>query len=644
MTGGGDGQGPVARGQPSSRRGPVQHQEHRQELEALRAQLQAERLRSQELQRRLNTEAREMKKRAEQERQLLAQQLRSKWEQERARELQQLEEQSRRQRAAELRQLLQEKEAERRREQELLQRQRDDAAQILALKKKLSLQRRLFYKEVVKKAECRAPASHDGDKAAAQRHVGVQVSGQQEPCPPGSGGGQLLEQKAKLLNALQEPGRRCGLLQEEACLPEDEGSLLGARETARRLIEDISVVGLLTKEVRERVRQLKEFASRSENAAAKTEQVDQQLIEKEAMEKLQLQKKRDLERSRLKNRSEELKEHLAQMLKEKATRDQENSQLRKQNERIKEVEAENAALKQEVLQVSEQRNAKQLVKVLQYVSCEFQNTSQLAKIMQQRETELEETKLMLQKKEEEVKHWQKAWAEQQRAHEEELQALRAQLTQSEQRCQQQRQQCELLSQGLELEKRKNSNWIVSELPQATTAPTAQARNVTNHEDGSDASEKSTIIYASSSTSGVTLDIPGCCLSSDEGSVDGSEESGARHVSFIPQSLGQESPELKSRSPRHGCQPTEGPDECPELKFPLALGNDVYVFGDKEQCLRLLRELQDFRRGVLPSTAAAAEGSSHSQAPAPELRDPVPDSGTEVSSCGGRGRKSRRRNK
>nr|XP_027300658.2 RIMS-binding protein 3-like [Anas platyrhynchos] len=618
MTGGGDGQGPVARGQPSSRRGPVQQNEHGQELEAL----QAERLQTQELQRRLNTEAREMK-RAEQERQLLAQQLRSKWEQERARELQQLEERSRRQRAAELWQLLQEKEAERRREQELLQRQREDAAQILALKK-MSLQRRLFYKEMVKKAECGAPASHDRDKAAARRHVGFQVSGQQEPCTPGSGDGRLLEQKAKLLNDLQELRRRYGLLQEQACLLKDEGSLLEAREKAGRLAKDVSELGLLTKKLKERVRQLKELASRFENPAAKTEEVDQQLFEKEAMEKLRLQKKLDLERSRLKNRSEELKVHLAQMLEEKAARDQENSQLLRQNKRIKETEAENAALKQEVLQVSEQRNAKQLIDVLHYLSCEFQNMSQLAKIMQQREMEREETELMLQKKEEEAKHWQKAWAERQRAHEEELQALRAQLTQSEQRCQQQRQRCELLSQGLELEKSKNSNRIISHLPQETTAPSAQARDLTDHEDGSDASEKSTIIYASSTTSDVTLDIPGCCFSSDEGSVDGSEESEAWRVSSTPQSL--------------------GPNECSQMKFPLALGNDVYVFGDKEQCFKLLRELQDFRRGILPSTAVAAEGSAHSQASAPELHDPVPDSGTEASSCSRRGQKSWRSNK
>ncbi|KAI6061866.1 Peripheral-type benzodiazepine receptor-associated protein 1 [Aix galericulata] len=640
MSRGGVGQGPVARGQPSPRRGPVQH---RQELEALRAQLQAERLRSQELQRRFNTEAREMKRRAEQERQLLAQQLRSKWEQERQRERQQLEEQSRRQRAAELRQLLQEKEADRRRKQELLQQQQDAAAQIEALKKKVNLQRRLFYKDV-KKAECGAPASHDGDKAVARRDVGVQVSGQQEPCPPSSGDGQLLQAKAKLHNTVQKLGRQCGLLQEEACLLKNEGSLVKAREKAERLSENVTMLGLQTEMLRETVRQLKEHASKSGNAAANTEQVDQQYLDGDAEKKLQLQTKLDMERSRLKNRREELKGHLTKMLNEKASRDQENSQLQGQEERVKEIEDENAALKREVLQVSEQRNAalgiaKHLIKVLKNVGCEFQNMSQLAKRMDQ-VTELEETKLMLQKKEEEVEHWQKAWAEQQRAHEEELQALRAQLPQSEQQCQQQRQQCEL-----------NSNRIVSELPQATTPPTAQAyseqpRNLSNHDVGSRASEKSTetegYYYASSTESDVTLNIPGCSSSSDDGSVDGREESGAGHESSIPQSLGQESPSLRRRSARHGCQPVAGPNECPKAEFPLALGKYIYIFGDTKQSVRLLRELQDMRRGVLSSTRA--EGADNSQVTTLELRDPVPDSDTEVSSCGIRGRNNQRKNK
>ncbi|XP_053135805.1 peripheral-type benzodiazepine receptor-associated protein 1-like isoform X2 [Hemicordylus capensis] len=106
---------------------PQQHEEQRREVELLRAELEAERLRSQEARRRGALEARELREAAERERQLLADQLRSKWEQQRARELHQLREAGRRQREAEIRQLLRWKEAELREAQELLQRERDAA-------------------------------------------------------------------------------------------------------------------------------------------------------------------------------------------------------------------------------------------------------------------------------------------------------------------------------------------------------------------------------------------------------------------------------------------------------------------------------------------------------------------------------------
>ncbi|XP_008116249.2 peripheral-type benzodiazepine receptor-associated protein 1-like [Anolis carolinensis] len=103
------------------------HEDHRRELEALRTELEAERLRSQEARRRFALEARELREAAEKERQLLVDQLRSKWEQQRARELHQLKEVGLREREAEIRQLLRWKEAELRQAQELLQRERDAA-------------------------------------------------------------------------------------------------------------------------------------------------------------------------------------------------------------------------------------------------------------------------------------------------------------------------------------------------------------------------------------------------------------------------------------------------------------------------------------------------------------------------------------
>lgn len=122
----GVGRVPVACSRPSPCRGLAQKDEHKRQLERLRAELEAERLRSQELRRRFAAETRELKEAAERERRLLAEQLHSKWEQQQARELQRLRELNRRQRAVEIRQLLCSKEAELCEVQGMLQRQRDD--------------------------------------------------------------------------------------------------------------------------------------------------------------------------------------------------------------------------------------------------------------------------------------------------------------------------------------------------------------------------------------------------------------------------------------------------------------------------------------------------------------------------------------
>ncbi|XP_060616032.2 RIMS-binding protein 2-like [Anolis sagrei] len=124
---GGAGGGPPPPPPPRAPSSALAHEDHRRELEALRAELEAERLRSQEARRHFALEARELREAAEKERQLLADQLRSKWEQQRARELHQLKEAGLREREAEIRQLLRWKEAELRQAQELLQRERDAA-------------------------------------------------------------------------------------------------------------------------------------------------------------------------------------------------------------------------------------------------------------------------------------------------------------------------------------------------------------------------------------------------------------------------------------------------------------------------------------------------------------------------------------
>uniref|UniRef100_A0A8D2JCL6 Peripheral-type benzodiazepine receptor-associated protein 1 n=1 Tax=Varanus komodoensis TaxID=61221 RepID=A0A8D2JCL6_VARKO len=183
--------GPSAGGPPppaGASRGPPR-KDHRRELEALRAELEAERLRAQEARRRCALEARELREAAERERQLLADQLRSKWEQQRAREARQLREECRRQREAEIRQLLRWKEAELREAQELLQRERD-----AAMRQARDLQRQLAEELVSRRGgggggaglsgECRARLQEvlgklrwevDGDQAARIRHLKAEL-------------------------------------------------------------------------------------------------------------------------------------------------------------------------------------------------------------------------------------------------------------------------------------------------------------------------------------------------------------------------------------------------------------------------------------------------------------------------------------
>ncbi|KAK4805606.1 hypothetical protein QYF61_016456 [Mycteria americana] len=130
MTRGVAGQGPVPCSHPSPRRRPAQgpgslaqKEKQRRELEALRAELEEERLRTQELRRCFAAKTRELKAALEREQQLLADRLQSQWEQQHALEVRRLQELNQRQREAETCQLLRWKEAELREGQELLRRE-----------------------------------------------------------------------------------------------------------------------------------------------------------------------------------------------------------------------------------------------------------------------------------------------------------------------------------------------------------------------------------------------------------------------------------------------------------------------------------------------------------------------------------------
>ena len=173
--------GQAKRSRPNSCQGPArppacpaQREEHRWELEALRAQLESERLRSQELQRHWAAERRELQEAAERQRQLLADRLRCAWEKQQAQEEQQLKEREQRQRATEIQQLLRWKEAELHATQELLQRECN-----VALHQARELQQQLA-------KELRSP--HRSGRAARAKLQGIlnklrrEMDGEQPAC------------------------------------------------------------------------------------------------------------------------------------------------------------------------------------------------------------------------------------------------------------------------------------------------------------------------------------------------------------------------------------------------------------------------------------------------------------------------------
>ncbi|GAB0190223.1 RIMS-binding protein 3A-like [Grus japonensis] len=184
------GRGRVARSCPSRRRGPAQapgslaaqKEEQRQELEALRAELEEERLRTQELRRCFAAKTWELKAALDREQQLLADRLQSEWEQRKAGLVRQLQELNQRQRVAETRQLLRWKEAELHESQELLQQECT-----ATVRQTRDLQRQLA-KEMVRPSRSRREAQRklqdvlsklhwetDGDQPACIRHLQNQL-------------------------------------------------------------------------------------------------------------------------------------------------------------------------------------------------------------------------------------------------------------------------------------------------------------------------------------------------------------------------------------------------------------------------------------------------------------------------------------
>ncbi|XP_077174127.1 peripheral-type benzodiazepine receptor-associated protein 1-like [Paroedura picta] len=158
-----------SKGNGGSCRPPQSHfqEDHRREREALRAELEAERMRSKEAQRRFTVEIRELREAAERDRQLLADQLHSKWEQQQAREIQQLKQETKKLREAEIRDLLRWKKAELHEAQQLLQQERD-----AAMRQARDLQRQLAKELVLHESGSRGPrGGGSGGRLSTECHA-----------------------------------------------------------------------------------------------------------------------------------------------------------------------------------------------------------------------------------------------------------------------------------------------------------------------------------------------------------------------------------------------------------------------------------------------------------------------------------------
>lgn len=288
------GRGPVARSHPLPRRGPAQapgslaqKEEQRREREARQAELEEERLRTQELRRCFAAETRELKAALERERQLLAERLQSEWEQRQAQEVRRLQELNQRQRVAETRQLLRWKEAELREGQELLrqactaavdqtrdlQRQLAEEmvrpsesgrearsklqdvlsklqwetdgyqpARIRHLQNQLQLERRLFLKHILQRFEGELPASPcTAQPEGPPGHQGHQET--QSSCSSGSEGPQAPAAPRERPPESRSAGQQttCKAMA-DAQLQVPEGQdlvLLKQNSRLRRLLEDL---------------------------------------------------------------------------------------------------------------------------------------------------------------------------------------------------------------------------------------------------------------------------------------------------------------------------------------------------------------------------------------------------------------------
>ena len=421
--------------------------------------------------------------------------------------------------------------------------------------------------------------------------VGVQTAGQQEDWLPGSSHSRLLEQNAHLRSALKDLERRCSVLQEENCLLR-KASSPEVREEWERIKQKTAKLGLISKQLQEKARQLQTVerhinaqvqlpiqssteelcrtsfpqqraGETGEPAGALLAQDEQDDFSQKAAEELQAHVAADEEGSHYVSTHyrtcEELQVPLMEVTNENTRLAEENARLRGQvgsTERATKASGKGGRFCKNICLQMQLEEAERKLKAMR----------ETAESSQQLEKEHEETKLALQRKEEEVESLQKAQTEVCREHKETLQLFRAQVTELNDQYQRLNEQHQQLFQELEWLERERSNRIVSRPHQATL---------------------------------------------------GADLLGA----ILLEAMRKQPAELRAFIARYSYDPFDGPNERPELELPLVAGQYVYIFGDVDEDGWYVGELTDGTRGFVPSNLVEeVSGDDLMTAQPPETSD------------------------
>uniref|UniRef100_A0A452I2S6 TSPO associated protein 1 n=1 Tax=Gopherus agassizii TaxID=38772 RepID=A0A452I2S6_9SAUR len=323
-----------------------------------------------------------------------------------------------------------------------------------------------------------------------------------------------------------------------------------------------------------------------------------QHLEVELSKKFKQCENLEQEMEKKQKKCEELEMQLQELLTENARMAEENTQLSGKTKWTEKVESENAALKVKLMGVTEEWNsAVQLTKGLQTKVEDLEHVlkdmKEMAERRQQLEVDHEETLLVLQKKEEEVKYLQQAQVEAKREHEEVVQLLEAQVRELENQYHSQTEHFNLLSQELEQLQIKNSDLLSSDLPHATCCSSEDCHALQCSKTINDVDFVSTPaafkkqskkpeFQSNSSKSESTQYSPKSCPTPEGDSGSEMDELETDKFSLILEPERQGPAKLQVFLARYSYDPFDGPNKNPEAELPLTAGEYIYIYGEMDE--------------------------------------------------------------